>query len=184
MPSKIRNDDWERLFGPHAPRRSGPLQIIGGLLLTLVLLAGVTAGTLYLLRYRDQQQVAARATATIVAATVYPQVTATIAARTAIAAANLAAQTAAAQPTRVAGIGAGVVKQGGNLRREPSTDKNNVVGLIWAGDQVLFLEQKDSGGQTWFRIQVVTPASDRAGAGVAAGTQGWASSVLVSITPP
>ena len=180
MPSKIRNDDWERLFGPNAPRRGGPLQVLSSVVITLVLLGVFFAGTQFLLQYREQQQVTARANATITAATMNPLATQTITARTATAQALIAARTATAQPTAVAGIGTGTVRQGGNLRRDPIIDPGNIVGLIFPGDAIVFLEQRDVAGQTWYRVQVLEPAADRPQPGVSAGGEGWASSLLLS----
>lgn len=182
MPSKIRNDDWDRLFGPQASRRGGPLQVLAAVCITVFLLAAVGFGTQYLLRYRAEQQVIANARATVVAATVYPLATQTITARTATAAAIVAARTSAAAPTAVAGIGNGVVKAGGNLRSEPVVAASTVVGLIWPGDEITFLEQRDIDGQTWFRVQVLKVAPNRGGTGVEPGTTGWASQALLS--PP
>lgn len=180
VPSKIRKDDWERLFGPNAPRRGGPLQGLGNVLIVLIMLGVFFAGTQFLLRYRDQQQATARANATLIAATAYPRATQTAAAATATNQAVIAARTAAAQPTAVAGIGTGTVQQGGNLRREPAIDPTNIVGLIYPGDEITFLEQRDVSGQTWYRVQLLKPAANRPGPGVEAGGQGWASSLLLS----
>lgn len=180
MPSKIRNDDWERLFGPHAPRRGGPLQVFGGVVATLALLGAFAVGVQFLLQYREQQQVTARANATVIAATAYPRATQTAVARTATAQAMIAAQTVVAEPTAIAGIGTGTVTRGGNLRREPQISDTNIVGLIYPGDEIAFLEQRDLEGQVWYRVQVLKPAADRPAAGVNAGEQGWASSLLLS----
>ena len=180
MPSKIRSDDWERLFGPNAQRRGGPLQALSAVIITVLLLAGIGIGTQFLLRYRAEQQALASARATAIAATAYPLATQTVTAQTATAGAVLAARTAAAAPTAVAGIGSGQVRAGGNLRSEPVIAANNVVGLIWPGDEITFLDQRDVAGQTWFQIQIVKPAANRGGAGVAAGQMGWASQTLLS----
>lgn len=180
MSGKIRNDDWERLFGPHAPRRGGPLRVLANVLLAVVIIAALGAGTVFLLRYRDQQQVIARANATALAATMQPLATATTLAQTQTAAAVIAAQTAAAQPTAVGGLGVSLISQGGNLRREPAIADDNIIGLLWAGDEVALLEQRDIGGQVWYRVQVLTPAANRAGEGAAAGVEGWASALLLS----
>jgi Flp pilus assembly protein TadG len=152
-------------------------------LLTLVIIGVLAVGTLYLMNYREQQIAQAQATATIVAATVYPQQTATAIARAQATAARIESQTAAVQPSVVAGIGVGQVTNGGNLRREPQLT-DNVIGLIWSGDQVTFLEQRDVGGQIWYRILVTQAANDRGGDGVPPGTEGWASSTLLSPPAP
>jgi hypothetical protein len=58
-----------------------------------------------------------------------------------------------------------------------------VVGLIYPGDKITFLERRVVDGQTWFRIRVDQPATNRVGDGVPSGTEGWASALLLS-TPP
>ena len=48
MPSKIRPDDWDRLFAPNAPRRGGPLRALLTILITVIVIALLGAG-MYLL---------------------------------------------------------------------------------------------------------------------------------------
>jgi hypothetical protein len=81
-------------------------------------------------------------------------------------------------------LGIGAVNSGGNLRSEPRVADDTVVGLIWPGDQITFLEQLDVDGQVWYRIQVTREAPNRGGAGVAVGTEGWASASLLSPVAP
>ena len=180
MPGKIRNDDWERLFGPNVPRRGGPLQVLGHVLLALVLIGGLVTGTMFLLRYQAEQQQTAVVRATTLAATTNPLATATTVARTATAVAQATAQAVVTQPTVVPELGRGQVIRGGNLRREPVVDETNVLGLIWPGDEISFLEQRDVNGQTWFRVRIMNAAANRGGQGVDPGIEGWASGTLLS----
>jgi hypothetical protein len=198
VPSKIRPDDWDRLFAPNAPRRGGPLRTLGNILLFVLVLGLVGGGATFLLGYREQQVASANATAVAFQTLVAPGLTAT-AAPTATAAAQLTAtrytiQTATvaaeqgtvvpAAVTPVAGLGIGLVTAGGNLRSEPRIASDTVVGLIWPGDEVVFVEQREVEGQLWFRIQVLQPAASRAGEGVPAGSDGWASATLLTQPTP
>ena len=197
MPSKIRPDDWDRLFAPNAPRRGGPLRALGNLLLLTVVLGLVAAGATFGLNYREQQTVSASATAVAFATNVAPGLTATagptatiVAQLTATRFVRQTATAAAAQGTvavpaaPLPALGVGVVTAGGNLRSEPRIAGDTVVGLIWPGDTVAFVERREVSGQEWFRIQVVQPAPDRGGDGVPAGTDGWAAASLLSQPTP
>jgi hypothetical protein len=75
------------------------------------------------------------------------------------------------------------VLRGGNLRSAPRIVDDTVIGLIYPGDQVIFLEEQLVGGDSWFRIRVTDVAGDRSG-GVGPGTEGWASSILLSPPTP
>src|SRR5262245_2062249 len=92
------------------------------------------------------------------------------------------ATSVAKQPTAEVTLGAGLVTNGGNLRKEPP--RGDVIGLIWAGDEVRFLQEQQVGGQTWFRIRLIKPAANRGGEGVAPGTEGWASATLLTLPTP
>lgn len=182
MPPKIRQDDWDRLFAPNAPRRGGPLRTLGNILF-LVLLIGILGGSIvFALGYRAQQTASFNATATVIAPTLAAQQAAT--AQVPTQRALDATATALAKPTAVAAIGRGVVINGGNLRNEPQVAPETVTGLIWPGDEVAFLEQQIVGKQPWFRVRVEREAGNRGGAGVPVGTEGWVSaSLLSSLTP-
>lgn len=186
MPTKIRPDDWDRLFAPNAPRRGGPLHAFVNVVLVFVMFLIVGVAAVYALRYRDQRTAAMIATATSFAATQQPIQTATAQAQATTTAAQIAQRTAQAQTqaTSEAILGRGMVQRGGNLRREPRVADDTVIGLIWPGDQVEFLKQESVGGQTWFQIRVVKAADDRGGQGVSPGTDGWASSILLSPPQP
>lgn len=187
MPPNMRTDDWDRLFAPNAPRRGGPLRVLVTILLTLGTIGLLAFGVRYGLAYREQQFAAASATATVSAATAYPARTATALAQAQATAAQAAQRTAAAVtslPTPEPALGEGVVVRGGNMRKEPRIAAETLLGLIWPGDQVRFLERRDVGGQAWFRIRVLKPADNRGGEGVAAGVDGWAAESLLSQPTP
>lgn len=189
----MRSDDWDRLFAPNAPKRGGPLRALINLVLFALLLGALAVGGSWLVSERQRQAERLAATATAYVATVVPQrtrvagATQTVAAQgtaTRIALRTATAQ-AAASPTSMPepGIGSGEVVRGGNLRREPRIAPETVIGLIYPGDRITFLERRTIGGQVWFRIRIDQPAANRSGEGVPAGTVGWASALLLS-TPP
>ncbi|HMP39559.1 MAG TPA: SH3 domain-containing protein [Roseiflexaceae bacterium] len=194
MASKIRSDDWDRLFEPDAPRRGGPLRALAIMLLLIIVV--VLLGAMGLVYSQNQQaQSILRITATARATAIAPFLTATAEAQwieeeRQILAADATA-TARAQPAPTPAntlpadaIGRGEVLNGGNLRSTPQIANETVIGLIWPGDQIAFLEQLDLGGQIWYRIVVLEPASNRGGEGVQAGTEGWASATLLSEPQP
>ncbi|MCS6939795.1 MAG: SH3 domain-containing protein [Roseiflexaceae bacterium] len=189
----MRSDDWDRLFAPNAPKRGGPLRALINLVLFALLLGVLAMGVAWLVSQRQQQAERLAATATAYVGTVVPQLTSVAGATQTVeaqgTATRIALRTATAQaaanPTSTPepGIGRGEVVRGGNLRREPLITQENVVGLIYPGDRITFLERRTVGGQVWFRIRVDQPAPERSGEGVPAGTEGWASALLLS-TPP
>jgi len=198
VPSKIRPDDWDRLFAPNAPRRGGPLRALANVLLAMLLLGLLAGGGIFLVGYRERQAAALSATAAAFQTNVAPGLTAS-AAPTATTAAQLTAtrytiQTATAAAaqgtvvpsavTPVAGLGVGVVVAGGNLRSEPRIAPETVVALIWPGDEVAFLERREVDGRVWYHIRVLQPAPDRGGEGAPAGTDGWADATLLSEPAP
>ena len=185
MAAKIRPGDWDRLFAPNAPRRGGPLRALINVLVTIVVISLLGAGGVYAFRYRDSQIAAANDTATAIAPTIAAIQTQTVQAEAQATATHIAQRTATAvarQPTAEPSLGTGVVINGGNLRKE--APRGDVIGLIWAGDEVSFLQQQQVGGQTWFRIRLTKPAPNRGGQGVAAGAEGWASATLLSQPTP
>lgn len=182
MAAKIKASDWDVLFAPNAPRRGGPLRALVNVLIVIVLIVVVTFGTRYVLRQREEQVAKAIANATAVAATVIPRQTATAQAESAAQATVAAEQTATAgtTPTAIAALGIGAVNRGGNLRSEPRVADDTVIGLIWPGDQIMFLEQATVDGQEWYRIRVTAVAPNRGGEGVPVGQEGWAAASLLS----
>ena len=185
MAAKIRPGDWDRLFAPNAPRRGGPLRALVNVLVTILVLVLISAGSVFAVRYRNEQVASMTATQQVLAPTLIAAATARAAAATATVEARVAARTATAvakQPTPVPSLGAGLVTNGGNLRAEPP--RGNVIGLLWVGDEVTFLQEQQVGGQTWFRIRLLKPAATRGGDGVAPGTEGWASGTLLTLPTP
>lgn len=185
MPSKIRPDDWDYFFRKNTPRRGGPLRalsniLIFGMVLTLLGVGGAFAFNSYSTRQARLLETAiAERTAEIAAGVTRTALTqSTREARTA-AAINQAATANAATPT-VGGTGQGSVIAGGNLRSEPRIAADTVIGLIWPGDEVVFLEQQSTASGIWYRVRVTREAASREGPGVATGTEGWASSTLLS----
>lgn len=195
MPRVMRPDDWDRLFAPNAPKRGGPLRALINTVVLVLVLGGLAIGGSWLVNERRQQAESLAATATAYVETVVPQLTSVAAATQAVeaqgTATRLALRTATAQAqatvsttiTPEPGIGNGEVVRGGNLRSEPRIVNETVIGLIYPGDKITFLERRIVGGQVWFRVRIDQPAADRAGEGVPAGTEGWASALLLS-TPP
>ena len=185
MAAKIRPSDWDRLFAPNAPRRGGPLRALVNMLITILVITLIGAGSVYAVRYRNERIASLTATQQVVVPTQIAEATARAAAATATVEARVAARTAtavASQPTPAPSLGAGLVTNGGNLRAEPP--RGNVIGLLWVGDEVTFLQEQQVGGQIWFRIRLVKPAADRGGEGVAPGTEGWASGTLLTLPTP
>ncbi len=192
MPRAMRSDDWDRLFAPNAPKRGGPLRALINLVLFALALGALAFGGSWLVSERQQQAERLAATATAYVGAVVPQLTSVAAVTQTVeaqgTATRIALRTATAQAvpeptgTPEPGIGSGEVVRGGNLRREPRI-ADNVVGLIYPGDRITFLERRAVGDQAWFRIRVDQPAADRSGEGVPAGTEGWASALLLSPPP-
>jgi Bacterial SH3 domain len=183
MPAKMNPNDWDRLFAPNAPRPGGPIGAAINILLIGVVLAIVTFGTQYFFAQREAQIAGQIANATLVAATSIPQQTEAAVAFTATEAARVETATARANPTAAPVLGIGAVNQGGNLRSQPVISPETVVGLIWQGDQIQFLEQRDVDGQPWYRIRITRLAPNR-GEGVAVNSEGWASASLLSPVSP
>jgi hypothetical protein len=84
--------------------------------------------------------------------------------------------TATAQPAPPAGQ----VVKGGNLRSEPRIAPETVIGQLCANDTVELLSRQVVGGDLWYRIRVTARKADCTAQQVALGTEGWASSILVS----
>ncbi len=185
MPSKIRPGDWDYYFSPNNPRRGGPLRAMANILIFAVVLillgvGGRYAYATYTVRQERMRETAiAQSTAnTIALVTRTAVVQETREARTAVAL-NLTATAGVVTPT-VDGATLGTVIAGGNLRSEPRVANETVLGLIWPGDEIAFLEQQSTPNGVWYRIRIVREGQSRGGAGVAAGTEGWASSTLLS----
>lgn len=74
-------------------------------------------------------------------------------------------------------LGTATVINGGNLRRTPRVEQNNVIGQVCPNDTLTLLEQ--SGG--WYRVRVDTTPQQCDPTRVAAGTEGWVNASLLRI---
>jgi hypothetical protein len=86
-----------------------------------------------------------------------------------------------AEPSGEPAEGTAEVINGGNLRSEPRIAAETVIGQVCPGDMVDLLEQQESDGITWHRVRVTTLAEDCVPERVAVDTEGWLSSVLLTI---
>lgn len=185
MSPKIEQDDWERLFAPNAPRRGGPLRVLAYTLLALTLLAVIGFGSVFALSRRDEQLATANANATVYAATMQPQQTATAQAIAQATTLRYEARTATAYAKNNTVIGLGSVVIGGNLRSEPRVAPETTLGILWPGDKIVVFEERTTNGQSWYRIRITRIAPNRAGAGLPVESEGWVSASLLStITAP
>jgi hypothetical protein len=187
LTSKIREDDWDRLFDPNTPRRGGIRSALFRALLWIGLLVAIYFGVNFLIEQvniRQEQIAAQQATAQVLAKTAEATAaaaTATIAARqTAVAGGGVSPATPVASPITAYSL----VITGGNMRNAPEVVDGNVLGLIWPGDQLAVFEQRQIADQVWYRVQVVAPATPRGGEGVATGATGWVAGVLTSPLTP
>ncbi len=174
MPSKIRPDDWDRLFAPNAPRRGGPLRALITILVTVVVIVLLGAGAVYGLNYRQERFAQAAATATAFAPTaaairtatavVYEQATATL-----VTALTATAQAKLAIPTPAGGLAA-TVANGGNVREAPINGRP--LAQVNAGETVQLLAKTKDG--SWLKISFA-----RSGTTIT----GWVSRTLLTIDP-
>jgi Bacterial SH3 domain len=174
VPSKIRPDDWDRLFAPNAPRRGGPLRALVTILITVAVIALLGAGTVYALNIRQERFAQAVATATAYAPTdaairtatavVYQQATATL-----ITALTATARAKLATPTPAGGLAA-TVANGGNVREAPINGRP--LDQVNAGETVRLLAKTKDG--SWIKITYA-----RNGATIT----GWVSRTLLTIDP-
>ena len=170
MPSKIRPDDWDRLFAPNAPRRGGPLRVLVNVIVTLVILATLSGGAVFAINYRQQQFRVAAATATVVAATVYPARTATAIVEAQTATARVAQRTATAiakQATPTPSALTATVFNGGNVREAPVSGRP--IDQVNASETVQLLAKNADG--SWYQIKT------------ARNVTGWVSQTLLTIDP-
>ena len=185
MSPKIDQNDWDRLFAPNAPRRGGPLRVLAYTLLGLTLLAIIGFGSVFALNRREAQIATANANATVYAATIQPQQTATSQAIAQATALRYEARTATAYAKNNTVIGLGSVVIGGNLRSEPRFVPETILGLVWPGDDIVVFEEQTTDGQTWYRIRITRISPNRPGLGLPVDSEGWVSASLLStITAP
>jgi Bacterial SH3 domain len=170
VPSKINPNDWDRLFAPNAPRRGGPLRTLINIILTVVLLALLSGGAVFLLNVRAERFAQAVATATSAAATALPLRTAAAQADLNATATVIAARaaTAVAKPTP-APLTASVAN-GGNVREAPINGRP--VDQVRAGEIVQLLEKNQD--SSWFKVTYA-----RNGQSIT----GWISRTLLTIAP-
>lgn len=169
MPSKIRPNDWDRLFGPKAPRRGGPLRALLNLIIAAVVLALLGAGGVWAGGVRQQRLAQAVGTATAAAATAIPLRTATALAELNATATLVAARTATAVARQPVVLSASVAN-GGNVREQPVSGKP--IGQVSAGEIVQLLGKNQDA--SWFKISY-----SRNGQPVT----GWISRTLLAIDP-
>jgi len=180
VPPRANPRDWERYFGPGAPRRrGGPLRALANLLIAGTALALLVGGGLFAVRFGLER---ARVSASATISAVETSNAAVLATRTA-----RALITATAEATPISGtpasalIGRGTVLAGGNLRSEPRIAPETVIGQICPGDGVEFLEQRiTTDGSTWYRIRVTASSGACTPQRVSVGSLGWASATLLS----
>jgi len=170
VPSRINPSDWDRLFVPNAPRRGGPLRALINIILTFVLLALLSGGTLFLLNVRAERFAQAVATATAAAATALPQHTATAVANLNATATVIAARTATAVAQPTPALLTASVANGGNVREAPVNGRP--VDQVSAGEIVQLLEKNQD--SSWFKITY-----SRNGQSIT----GWISRTLLTIAP-
>lgn len=182
MPPKARPEDWDRYFGSNAPQRGGPLRVLASILTVGFALGLLGLGAFFGLSYRERIQQASSATQTVVAQVLATRTVTTRQTQDARATARVADQPTV-PPEVILGAGS-VLEPGGNLRSEPRIAPETVIGLIYPGDQVVFLEQQLVGGDPWFRVRVTGLAGERGEGGVSTGTEGWASATLLSPPAP
>ncbi len=180
MPPRARPQDWERYFGPGAPRRGGPLRALANLLIAGTALTLLVGGGLVAVRFGLER---ARVSAGATASAIETSNAAVLATRTARA---LASATPPLSSTPVpAIIGRGSVLAGGNLRSEPRIATETVIGQICPGDAIEFLEQRTAAdGATWYRIRVIASGGECSPQRVSVGSLGWASATLLSEPAP
>ncbi|MEO7911073.1 MAG: SH3 domain-containing protein [Roseiflexaceae bacterium] len=174
MSSKIRPDDWDRLFAPSAPRRGGPLRALITILVTVIVIALLGVGTTYALNIRQERFAQAAATATAYAPTAAAVGTATALVEQQATAALVSALTATAQakqttPTPTGGLAA-TIANGGNVRETPISGRP--LDQVNAGETVRLLAKTADG--KWFKV---TYARNQA------TITGWISRTLLTIDP-
>src|SRR3954453_3417528 len=174
VPSKIRPDDWDRLFAPNAPRRGGPLRALSTILITVVVIVLLGVGAVYGLNFREQRIADIAATAAgrapteaairTATAVVYANATATL-----VTALTATAQAKLVTPTPEAGLAA-TVANGGNVREAPITGRP--LDQVNAGETVRLLAKTTDGA--WLKVSYA-----RNGATIT----GWVSRTLLTIDP-
>ncbi len=183
MPARIKPHDWDRLFRPSTPQRGGPLNALVNILIICVVLGIFTGGTVFAVQYNAERQSILQATQAVQST---EQAVSAIETEATQAAESMLQQTAAAVTDAMfaEAIGAGQVIAAGNLRTEPVIAPETVAGQICIGDTIAFLEQRVTGGTTWYRIRIINTTEECTPQRVPIGTVGWASNTLLSAPGP
>jgi hypothetical protein len=174
VPSKIRPDDWDRLFAPSALRRGGPLRALLNIAIVVIVIALIGAGTVYAINFRQERFAQAVATATAYAPTAAAVRTATALVEQHATATLVTARTATAlaklpTPTPEGGLIA-TVANGGNVREAPVNGRP--LDQVNAGETIQLLAKTEDGG--WLKVTYT-----RDGATIT----GWVSRTLLTIDP-
>lgn len=170
MASKIRPDDWERLFTPNAPRRGGPLRTLINIVLAVVVLALLGAGGVWANGFRQQRAAQAIATATSAAATAIPQRTAAAQAELNATATLVAARAATAEAQAKPPLLTASVSNGGNVREQPISGQP--IDQVQSGETVQLIGKTQDA--SWFRVTYTRDGKT---------ITGWISRSLLTIDP-
>ena len=73
-----------------------------------------------------------------------------------------------------------IVTNGGNLRTEPKTTHDTVIGQVCPGDEVTLLEKDQIDSTAWYHVQLRRQSLDCDPNRVKVGTTGWISKSLLS----
>lgn len=74
-------------------------------------------------------------------------------------------------------LAVGTVTHSGNMRSEPRINPQTVKGLIFLGDKVTFLDERNVGTNLWYYVRITQRVNSR---GVPVGTEGWVHATLLS----
>jgi hypothetical protein len=160
----------------HQADRRGRTILAGGLIGTLIVLCGLGA-----LSNTTPQSNSFAASVSSPQAGRVAVVSATESAPSAVSATALPSPTTVpptptAEPTPPVGH---VIKDG-NLRSEPRIVPETVLGQLCSNDQIAYISQQLVDANLWYRVRVIGRAKDCSSKQVAIGTEGWASTILVS----
>jgi hypothetical protein len=172
----VRLGRWYVAKWQQADRR-GRMMLAGGLVGTFVVLCGI--GALSNPSSRANSSTAPASQAAFAAA---PRATEVDPTTTAIPEPTAPPSPTAVPPTTTTmpTPPAGQVAKGGNLRSEPRIAPETVIGQLCANDGIEFVSQQLVGKDLWYRVRVTDRKADCTAKQVALGTEGWASSILLS----
>ncbi|MEI8307618.1 MAG: SH3 domain-containing protein [Chloroflexales bacterium] len=211
MSPKADPRDWDRLFRPGAPRRSGPLRVLANIIMICVALGILSGAALVAWGYRERaiesaarnESIVETSNAIEIASRTARSLTAT-AAR--VASASGTPTSASGTPTPASGtpasasgtpakntptalpgplVGRSSVTNGGNLRSEPVVSAATVIGQVCVSDKVNVLEKRTlARGALWYRIQITDAPIACTPQRVAVGSVGWVSATLLTNPTP